>query len=80
MQLASTVTCYFRHLGEVFKKAGIEVTPTNKKQLDRVIHQIVGTEYKDCPSTWKEVKKRLAKGEAGFVQELKNAWLSRQDQ
>ena len=25
------VTCYFRHLKEIFKKAGIEVTSENKR-------------------------------------------------
>ncbi len=79
MELASAMTCYFRHLGEVFKKAGIDVTPTNKKQLDKVIHRIVKTKYKDCPSTWREVKKRLAEDESGFIVELKTAWLNVRD-
>ncbi len=70
------LTCYFRHLGEVFRKAEITVTPENKKQLDKVIHGIVGTEYKNCPSTWREVKKRLAEDEAGFVLMLKESWRS----
>jgi ATP-dependent Zn protease len=70
------VTCYFRHLGEVFKKAGIEVTKENRQKIDRVIHDLVNTKYKDCPATWKEVKKRLAEDEAGFVLKLKAAWNS----
>lgn len=36
------VTCYFRHLREIFEKAGIEVTEANKREIDRVIHEIVG--------------------------------------
>jgi len=27
------VTCYFRHLKEIFKKAGIEVTSENKREV-----------------------------------------------
>lgn len=70
------MTCYFRHLGVVFAKAGIVVTPENRKQLDRIIHDIVYVNYKDCPDTWYAVKKRLAEDEAGFIQELKTAWSS----
>lgn len=67
------MTCYFRHLKQVFAKAGIEVTSENKQGIDRVIHGIVGVEYKSCPAAWKEVKKRLAEDEEGFVSELKEA-------
>jgi len=34
------MTCYFRHLKQVFEKAGIEVTSENKREIDRVIHGI----------------------------------------
>lgn len=67
------MTCYFRHMTEVFKKAGIKVTDENKREIDRVIHGIVGVEYKNCPDTWREVKKRLADDEEDFVSELKQA-------
>ena len=68
------MTCYFRHLGIVFVKAGITVTPENRKQLDKVIHDLVHVDYKSCPDTWRVVKKRLAEDEAGFIGELKQAW------
>jgi molecular chaperone GrpE (heat shock protein) len=74
---ATGVTCYFRHLKDVFKKAGIVVTNENKREIDRVIHGIVGVEYKNCPDTWTEVKKRLADDEEGFVSELKQALVNR---
>lgn len=67
------MTCYFRHLGTVFEKAGINVTKDNKREIDRVIHSIVGVEYKNCPATWKEVKKRLAEDEKSFIAALKEA-------
>ncbi len=70
------VTCYFRHLGEVFKKAGIEVTSENRRKIDRVIHGMVNVEYPNCPVAWKAVKKCLAEDEAGFVLKLKEAWIN----
>ena len=50
------MSCYFRHLKEVFDAVGIEVTPANKKALDRALHCVVGVEYKDCPAAWKKLK------------------------
>jgi len=67
------MTCYFRHLDQIFKKARINVTSENRKEIDRTIHGIVGVEYKNCPATWMEVKKRIAKDEEGFVSQLKQA-------
>ena len=61
------MTCYSRHLDNVFNKAGITVTAQNKTELDRIIHSIVGVEYKNCPATWKQVKKRIAENEGGFA-------------
>jgi hypothetical protein len=67
------MTCYFRHLQDVFKKAGIDVTSENKREIDRVIHGIAGVEYKNCPAAWREVKKRIAENEESFVSKLKEA-------
>jgi hypothetical protein len=50
------MSCYFRHLTDIFPEAGIEITHTNKKEIDRLIHQFVGVEYKDCPATWRHLK------------------------
>jgi ATP-dependent Zn protease len=60
------MTCYFRHLRDVFKKAEIQVTTDNKRDIDRVIHGIVGVEYKNCSATWKEVKKKIAEERTGL--------------
>ena len=67
------MTCYFRHIQQIFKKAGIEVTSENKREIDRVIHGIVDVEYKNCSAAWREVKKRVAEDEEGFVSKLKEA-------
>jgi hypothetical protein len=53
------MSCYFRHIKDILQEAGIEVTPGNKKHIDRVIHQAVGVEYKDCPATWKALKQQV---------------------
>ena len=66
------MTCYFRHMKDVFEKAGITVTKENKKDVDKTIHKIVGVDYKNCSATWKEVKKKIAEDEQGFVAALKS--------
>ncbi len=68
------MTCYFRHLQQIFKKAGIEVTSENKRDIDRLIHSIAGVGYKNCPVTWKQVKSRIAEDEEGFISKLREAW------
>ena len=65
------MTCYFRHLKPIFEKAGITITKENKQSIDRTIHSIVGTEYKNCSATWKEITKRIVKDEENFVNTLK---------
>lgn len=67
------MTCYFRHMKDIFAKAGVEVTKENRKDFDRKIHSIVGVEYKNCSATWKEVKRRIAEDEEAFVNMLKEA-------
>jgi len=53
------MSCYLRHMKDVLGEAGIEVTAVNKKQIDQVLHQIVGVGYKDCPAAWKALKQRM---------------------
>ncbi len=45
------MSCYFRHIKGILDEAGIKVTPSNKGQIDRAIHQAVKVAYKDCPAT-----------------------------
>jgi ribosomal protein L17 len=68
------LTCYFRHLESLLRKADIKVTADNRKELDRIIHELVGVNYKDCSGAWRQVKQRLADDEEGFVLQLKTAW------
>ena len=68
------MTCYFRHkqMKDVFERAGVVITKENRKDVDRVIHSIVGVEYKSCPDTWRAVKAKLAEDEEAFIQELRS--------
>jgi len=50
------MSCYLRHIKDILGEAGIEVTPANRKQVDRLLHEIAGVPYKDCPQTWKRLK------------------------
>ena len=65
------MTCYFRHLKDVFSEVGVVPTKENKKDIDRVIHSMLGVEYKNCSSTWKLVKEKLAEDRDAFIHELK---------
>ncbi len=68
------MSCYLRHMKDIFSEAGIQIS-YNKKDIDRIIHSIVGIPYKDCSAVWKKVKdiikgdNLLAKGQ--FVDTLK---------
>lgn len=53
------MSCYFRHIKGILNEAGIEVTPSNKKEIDQAIHQIVEVAYKDCPQTWRKLKQQI---------------------
>lgn len=70
------MSCYFRHLKDVFNEAGIEVTSANRKLIDQAIHQIVEADYKECPAAWKKIKQDVLsdkKKRHEFAQRLKKA-------
>jgi hypothetical protein len=70
------MSCYFRHMKDILDQAGIEVTPGNRKEIDRAFHQIVGVTYKDCPAAWKKLKQELAGDEQKrqeLIQKLRSA-------
>jgi len=57
----------------IFDKSGVEVTKENRKEIDRIIHSIVGVEYKNCSATWKAVKEKLDEDEDDFIENMKKA-------
>jgi hypothetical protein len=65
------MTCYLRHLKGAFAKAGIAVTPENKREVDRLIHELVHVEYKACPAAWRAVKAKLQEDEDAFAELLR---------
>lgn len=67
------MTCYFRHFKKYLEEMSVEVTKENKREIDKLIHDFLGVKYKDCSTTWKEIKKRLAEDEAKFISNLKKA-------
>jgi len=70
------MSCYLRHLKDIFDEAGLEVTSSNRKQIDQAIHKIVDTSYKDCPATWRRLKQQIITGgqkRQHFIAELRNA-------
>ena len=67
------MTCYFRHMKQTFTELGVEITPENKRDIDKKIHKLLGVEYKNCSATWKEIKKRIAEDESGFMTSLDGA-------
>jgi molecular chaperone GrpE (heat shock protein) len=68
------MSCYFRHMKDVLAAAGVEVTPENKKEIDRIIHEIVDVDYKNCSPTWKGVKEHIKQDDKArnqFIKKLK---------
>ena len=57
----------------IFEQIGVEITPENKQDVDRKIHSLLGIEYKNCPTTWKVIKARLADKEEKFLADLDKA-------
>jgi hypothetical protein len=57
----------------VFEQIGVDISPENKKDIDKKIHALVGTEYKNCSATWKAIKERLAQDEEKFLADLDKA-------
>lgn len=47
---------YTRHLGEIFKKAGAEPSPENRRFLDRAVREVLGMERADSREVWEKVK------------------------
>jgi hypothetical protein len=69
------MSCYFRHMKEILEETVVEITPGNKKDVDRIIHGIMEVEYKNCPPTWKAIKERIMgdeKAKKQFVKKLKD--------
>jgi hypothetical protein len=60
----------------VLDELGIDVTPQNKKEIDRILHGLADVEYKNCSPAWRAIKAQIKGDEAtraAFVERLKAA-------
>ena len=69
------MSCYFRHLKDVFDEAEITVTPANRRKVDQAIQRIVGTTGQPYPETCWSLKKQLADSASArqLISQLKSA-------
>jgi hypothetical protein len=54
---------------DVLDEIGVEVTPKNKKEVDRIVHELVDVEYKNCSPAWAAIKERI-KGDRAAREEF----------
>lgn len=57
-------------MSHFFDELQIKVTKENKKEIDRKIHDLVGVDYKNCSTTWKSIKTKLAENEEALLADL----------
>ncbi|HUV53327.1 MAG TPA: hypothetical protein VMW64_09685 [Dehalococcoidia bacterium] len=62
------MSCYFRHLKEIFSEAGIAVTTANRKKVKEAIHKLTGVGNKDCPAAWKKLKQQVLNDEKNRIE------------
>ena len=68
------MSCYFRHMKNELEEAGVQITRENKKDIDRILHEMADVAYKNCSPTWKAIKAHIKadeKARQAFIQELK---------
>jgi hypothetical protein len=53
------MSCYIRHLADVFKTLGMENNKDNRKMMDKSIRKVLKTDQ-PCPDVWKQLKTILA--------------------
>ena len=52
------MSCYVRHLGDVFATAGIPDTRESRRWVHAMVQEITGEQ--DCPRIWRRAKAALA--------------------
>ena len=56
------MSCYVRHLADVFEALSVENNKDNRKAIDKAIRRILKMD-EPCPQVWKQLKAILADGE-----------------
>ena len=54
------MSCYTRHLEELFNDIGFPFTKENKKVGDALIRKVLRMSKADCPDVWRKLKTVLA--------------------
>jgi hypothetical protein len=64
---------------DIFSEAGIQVTKENKRELDRVLHELVDVKYKSCSPTWSRIKELRADevSRGKLIDALRARWKSK---
>jgi hypothetical protein len=57
------MSCYVRHLTELFAQEGLEYNKPNRQKVDKKIRALLELPREDCPVVWKRVKPMLADAE-----------------
>jgi hypothetical protein len=65
------LSCYLRHLDDLFKEGNISLLKEDRKKLDQAIHRMMGMESRHCPEVWRAVKAEIERDREGFVRRLK---------
>lgn len=71
------MSCYLRHLSKELEEAGIRLDATNRRQVDQLLHKLVGVEYKSCPRAWRKLKEELRAAperRSAFIARLRQQW------
>jgi hypothetical protein len=70
------MSCYIRHLSDVFETLRVENNKDNRKMMDKSIRKLLKTD-KPCPEVWKQLKTVLAdeKKKKELVGKLKKEFL-----
>jgi len=61
---------------DILEEVNVEITPQNKKEIDEILHGVVGVDYKNCSPAWKKIKLMIKGDETSrdeFVTKLKEA-------
>jgi hypothetical protein len=69
------MSCYTKHLEELFLEIGFPFTKENKKVGDALIRKVLKMSKADCPDVWKKLKTVLADKDKkkSLIKELKKA-------
>jgi hypothetical protein len=70
------MSCYTRHLSDVFEALGKENNKDNRKMMDKCGPKVLETD-KSCPEVWKQLKAILADGKKkeDLVRKLKKEFV-----